>query len=61
MERRGLTLVGWYHSHPESQPDPSLRDIEAQMQYQHVLRGTGNSYHPCLGIIICEEPKKYYD
>ncbi|EQB77620.1 hypothetical protein CB1_000413045 [Camelus ferus] len=31
---RGLSLVGWYHSHPHSPALPSLQDIDAQMDYQ---------------------------
>ena len=54
MERRGLSLVGWYHSHPNSQPDPSLRDIEQQMEYQLQLMGPNHSYNPCLGVIVGE-------
>ncbi|XP_064646513.1 MPN domain-containing protein-like isoform X2 [Lineus longissimus] len=51
MERRGLTLVGWYHSHPECQADPSIKDIESQFEYQLCLKGMGSSYHPCIGVI----------
>jgi len=31
---RGFDVVGWYHSHPTFDPQPSLRDIENQAQYQ---------------------------
>ncbi|XP_063311999.1 MPN domain-containing protein isoform X3 [Pelobates fuscus] len=48
---RGLSLVGWYHSHPFSPAQPSLQDIEAQMDYQLKLQGTENSFQPCLGLI----------
>lgn len=30
IEQHGLAVVGWYHSHPVFQPDPSVRDIENQ-------------------------------
>ena len=33
IEQHGLTVVGWYHSHPVFQPDPSVRDIENQSKY----------------------------
>ncbi|GAM28754.1 hypothetical protein SAMD00019534_119300 [Acytostelium subglobosum LB1] len=33
----GLDLVGWYHSHPNFPPIPSLRDIETQSSYQKLL------------------------
>jgi proteasome lid subunit RPN8/RPN11 len=54
MERRGLSLVGWYHSHPECQADPSIKDIESQFEYQLCLKGMGSSYHPCIGVICCK-------
>lgn len=51
MERRGLSLVGWYHSHPYAAPAPSLKDIDAQMDYQLRLKGVGHTYQPCIGLI----------
>ncbi|KAM8939312.1 MPN domain-containing protein [Pelodytes ibericus] len=51
MFLRGLSLVGWYHSHPTNPALPSLQDIEAQMDYQLKLQGTENSFQPCLGLI----------
>ncbi|CAG8452517.1 7398_t:CDS:2 [Diversispora eburnea] len=35
---KGLEFVGWYHSHPTFDPQPSIRDIENQTQYQvHII------------------------
>ncbi|XP_064031117.1 MPN domain-containing protein isoform X2 [Pogoniulus pusillus] len=48
---RGLSLVGWYHSHPFGPALPSLHDIDAQMDYQLKLQGSGNSFQPCLALI----------
>ncbi|XP_075467478.1 MPN domain-containing protein isoform X3 [Ascaphus truei] len=48
---RGLSLVGWYHSHPLRPALPSLQDIEAQMDYQLKLQGSDNCFQPCLGLI----------
>ncbi|XP_059575743.1 MPN domain-containing protein isoform X2 [Alligator mississippiensis] len=48
---RGLSLVGWYHSHPFSHALPSLQDIDAQMDYQLKLQGSNNSFQPCLALI----------
>lgn len=31
---RGYSIVGWYHSHPAFDPNPSLRDIDTQAKYQ---------------------------
>lgn len=30
----GQLVIGWYHSHPTFVPNPSLRDIETQQEYQ---------------------------
>uniref|UniRef100_A0A8D0HKA5 MPN domain-containing protein n=1 Tax=Sphenodon punctatus TaxID=8508 RepID=A0A8D0HKA5_SPHPU len=48
---RGLSLVGWYHSHPFGHALPSLQDIDAQMDYQLKLQGSNNSFQPCLALI----------
>uniref|UniRef100_UPI00398E5D2F MPN domain-containing protein n=1 Tax=Pristiophorus japonicus TaxID=55135 RepID=UPI00398E5D2F len=48
---RGLSLVGWYHSHPYTRALPSLQDIDSQMDYQLKLQGTTNSFQPCLALI----------
>lgn len=51
---RGLSLVGWYHSHPHSPALPSLQDIDAQMDYQLRLQGSSNGFQPCLALLCCE-------
>ncbi|KFZ60161.1 MPN domain-containing protein, partial [Antrostomus carolinensis] len=45
---RGLSLVGWYHSHPFG---PALPSLHAQMDYQLKLQGSGNGFQPCLALI----------
>jgi len=37
----GFTVVGWYHSHPLFQPEPSVRDIENQHQCVPHIGGVG--------------------
>lgn len=54
MFGEGLSLVGWYHSHPSTPANPSLADIEAQMAYQLLLKAPGNTFQPCVAVIICE-------
>lgn len=55
IDREKLTLVGWYHSHPFAAAAPTLRDVDAQLDYQIKMKGTSdNSYTPCIGIIICK-------
>ena len=34
INRQGLQVVGWYHSHPTFPPNPSVRDIETQHSFQ---------------------------
>uniref|UniRef100_A0A286Y1G1 MPN domain containing n=1 Tax=Cavia porcellus TaxID=10141 RepID=A0A286Y1G1_CAVPO len=48
---RGLSLVGWYHSHPHSPALPSLQDIDTQMDYQLRLQGASNGFQPCLALL----------
>lgn len=55
IDREKLLLVGWYHSHPFFAAAPTLRDVDAQLDYQIKMKGTtDNSYTPCIGIIICK-------
>ncbi|XP_053961352.1 MPN domain-containing protein CG4751 [Anastrepha ludens] len=53
-----LLLVGWYHSHPKFQAEPSLRDCDAQLDFQIRMRGLSDvTYTPCVSTII----SSYYD
>ncbi|KAL4708147.1 hypothetical protein ACJJTC_009926 [Scirpophaga incertulas] len=52
IEKLGLTLLGWYHSHPTNPAMPSLRDCDNQLEYQMKMRGPSEiSYIPCIGVI----------
>ncbi|XP_063358386.1 MPN domain-containing protein CG4751 [Cydia amplana] len=52
VEKLGLTLLGWYHSHPTNPAMPSLRDCDNQLEYQIKMRGPSEiSYIPCIGVI----------
>ena len=52
LEQRNLSLIGWYHSHPNCPPQPSIKDIEAQLEYQIAMKGeSDSSYLPCIGLI----------
>ncbi|XP_064466276.1 MPN domain-containing protein-like [Ornithodoros turicata] len=52
LEQRHLMLIGWYHSHPRSAAQPSLRDCNCQLEYQTVMKGDSDSaYTPCVGLI----------
>uniref|UniRef100_A0A1A7WZ65 Myb-like, SWIRM and MPN domain-containing protein 1 n=1 Tax=Iconisemion striatum TaxID=60296 RepID=A0A1A7WZ65_9TELE len=45
----GLGVVGWYHSHPSFQPNPSVRDINTQDQFQSYFSRGGA---PFIGVIV---------
>ncbi|BFF95844.1 MPN domain-containing protein [Drosophila madeirensis] len=53
-----LLLVGWYHSHPKFQAEPTLRDCDSQLDYQIRMRGASElTYTPCVSLIL----SPYYD
>ncbi|MBN3292930.1 MYSM1 deubiquitinase, partial [Polypterus senegalus] len=49
LERRGYSVVGWYHSHPAFDPNPSLRDIDTQAKFQTYFTRGGAQF---IGMII---------
>jgi hypothetical protein len=51
IESKKLRIVGWYHSHPLFQPDPSVRDIQTQRNYQALFRDARNDCEPFIGAI----------
>ncbi|KAI1291908.1 MPN domain-containing protein [Halotydeus destructor] len=52
LDQRHLSLVGWYHSHPRSAPQPTVKDVESQLEYQIAMKGENDSsYVPCVGLI----------
>lgn len=53
MLEKNIQLVGWYHSHPRFDAQPTMRDCDKQMDYQIKLRGTSDTtYTPCVGFIF---------
>ena len=53
MASRDLVVVGWYHSHPYSEPRPSQNDVLSHKKYQDSLT-TESGEEPCIGLIISE-------
>ncbi|XP_029213265.2 histone H2A deubiquitinase MYSM1-like [Acropora millepora] len=49
LAHRGLSVVGWYHSHPTFSATPSVRDIETQAKFQEWFAKGGA---PFIGIIV---------
>ncbi|XP_043857528.1 deubiquitinase MYSM1 isoform X2 [Dromiciops gliroides] len=49
LANRGYKVIGWYHSHPAFDPNPSLRDIDTQAKYQSYFSRGGAMF---IGMII---------
>ena len=53
---KSLDVIGWYHSHPTFDPQPSIRDIENQAMYQVLIMLTellsGNGSKCSLAAVI---------
>ncbi|KAL3868667.1 hypothetical protein ACJMK2_041445 [Sinanodonta woodiana] len=49
IDAAGMSVVGWYHSHPTFAPNPSIRDIETQLKFQEWFAKGG---HYFVGIIV---------
>ena len=62
IAKHGLEVVGWYHSHPSFQPDPSVTDIHNQGNYQQLFGDHGHAVQvqetdekqviPFVGLIV---------
>uniref|UniRef100_A0A383WMB0 MPN domain-containing protein n=1 Tax=Tetradesmus obliquus TaxID=3088 RepID=A0A383WMB0_TETOB len=48
----GLSVVGWYHSHPSFPALPSVIDIANQLQMQQQVRSEGSSDEPYIAAIM---------
>ena len=53
MQQRGLSLVGWYHSHPDCEPRPTYQDVVLQKKYQNIVKEVEPD-EPCIGFIVSE-------
>ncbi|XP_071421103.1 deubiquitinase MYSM1 isoform X2 [Pithys albifrons albifrons] len=49
LAARGFQVIGWYHSHPAFEPNPSIRDIDTQAKYQSYFSRGGAMF---IGMII---------
>jgi hypothetical protein len=52
IKEQNLSIVGWYHSHPIFQPDPSLVDLENQNNYQTLFKDEDTGDIPYVGAIV---------
>lgn len=48
IHNKGLSILGWFHSHPTFAPEPSQQDLDTQVSVQQWI---GND-KPCIGIIL---------
>lgn len=48
IHEKGLTILGWFHTHPTFAPEPSQQDLETQRTVQQWI---GHD-QPCIGIIL---------
>ncbi|XP_060087877.1 deubiquitinase MYSM1 [Heteronotia binoei] len=49
LAARGYSIIGWYHSHPAFDSNPSIRDIDTQAKYQNYFSRGGSMF---VGVII---------
>ncbi|KAJ2488367.1 hypothetical protein IWW37_004867 [Coemansia sp. RSA 2050] len=49
---QGRCAVGWFHSHPTFDAEPSVRDIRSQHAYQALCRRAGDGAEPFVGAIV---------
>ena len=54
FESKSVRMAGWYHSHPNFEPNPSLRDLETQTMYQNLFKDSlpGSDVEPFVGLIV---------
>ena len=56
IQQCGMTVVGWYHSHPLFQPSPSICDINNQTNYQNMFKNNDldntDVVPPYIGLIF---------
>lgn len=50
ISKDGLSVVGWYHSHPTFIPNPSLQDLSTQAEMQRWFSDTKAA--PFVGLIL---------
>ena len=47
-----MKVVGWYHSHPLFAPQPSIRDVQNQQNYQTLFHDSECNMFPFVGLIV---------
>lgn len=52
IEDKQMRVVGWYHSHPVFAPQPSLRDVQNQTNYQYLFHDPLVNMMPFIGVIV---------
>jgi SHAQKYF class myb-like DNA-binding protein len=57
IEASGLAVVAWYHSHPTFRPEPSVRDLDNQRNYQKQFESDGAPSPFLAAIVSPYDPK----
>jgi proteasome lid subunit RPN8/RPN11 len=57
----GLSFVGWYHSHPRFEANPSLIDVQNQLIRQGSFKDETSGKEPYVGLIISTYDKVLFD
>lgn len=50
LSAEGYELLGWFHSHPTFEPNPSRTDVATQADMQHQFSFDGD--RPFIGFIL---------
>ena len=51
LEDKKLTVVGWYHSHPNALPYPTKKDVKKLQSFQELFGSTYDE-KPVVGVIL---------
>jgi len=51
IRQSNLSLIGWYHNHYNRAAQPTIKDIECQLNYQLTMCESEIQYLPCVGLI----------
>ncbi|KAJ3042562.1 Myb-like, SWIRM and MPN domains 1 [Rhizophlyctis rosea] len=56
-----MDVVGWYHSHPTFEPNPSVRDLENEVAYQNLFQRSDGTEPFIAAIVSPYDPRNPLD